>query len=418
MGFFKETFRSLRVHNYRLWAAGALVSNLGTWMQRIAQNWLVLTVLTDNNASAMGLIMALQFGPTLVLLPWVGPAADRFDRRKLLATTQVVQGMLALGLGLLTISGQVQLWHVYLFALLLGCATAFDSPARHAFVAELVGEADLSNAVALNSTSFNAARMVGPAMVGVLIGAVGTGWVFLLNAASFIAVIGSLLAIRVETLHRGRRPASKSGGLIESLRYIWRRPDLVVVFLMLFLVSAFGLNFQIFIAAMAVTVFHAGAEEFGLLSSAMAVGTVTGALLAARRGAPRFATLVGGATILGGGSALAAVMPTTWLFGLALVLTGVAAQTFITTANSFVQLRTDSFMRGRVMAFYLAILLGCTPIGSPVVGWVADFCGPRWALGVGALACLVAAGSGIGFLRRDRSKRTREGGNPPPMSGR
>ena len=200
------TFRSLSIFNYRLWAAGALVSNIGTWMQRIGQDWLVLTQLTHNNATSVGIVMALQFGPQLVLLPLTGYAADRLDLRKLLITTQSCMGALALGLGLLTITGVVQLWHVYIFALLLGCVTAFDAPARQTFVSELVGESDLSNAVGLNSTSFNAARMIGPAVAGVLIARVGTGWVFLINAASFVAVI-----VLAELSPAGRAASAEQG---------------------------------------------------------------------------------------------------------------------------------------------------------------------------------------------------------------
>src|SRR5580692_12382930 len=212
-------FRSLRGFNYRVWACGALVSNVGTWMQRIAQGWLVLTQLTHNNATAMGVVMALQSAPHLLLLPLTGFAADHFDRRKLLIGTQAAMGALAFGLGLLTISGIVQLWHVYVFAFLLGCVTAFDSPARHTFVAELVGENDLSNAVALNSSSFNAARMIGPAVAGTMIAAVGSGWVFVINGASFVAVLGSLALLRISELHVQSRAVRTRGSMVEGFRY-------------------------------------------------------------------------------------------------------------------------------------------------------------------------------------------------------
>ena len=211
-----STFASLRFHNYRLWFASALVSNVGTWMQRTTQDWVVLTQLTHHSATAMGLVMALQFGPQVLLLPLTGFAADHFDRRKLLMTTQSALGVLALGLGLLTVTGLLRLWHVDVFAFLLGCVSAFDSPANQTFVSELVGEEDLSNAVGLNSTSFNAARMIGPAAAGVLIAAVGSGWVFLLNAASFAAVLVSLSRLRVADLHRGDRAARSRGGCTGS----------------------------------------------------------------------------------------------------------------------------------------------------------------------------------------------------------
>jgi MFS family permease len=391
-------FRSLRGYNYRVWAGGAAVSNVGTWMQRTAQDWIVLTQLTRHNAAAVGIVMALQFGPQLLLLPLTGWAADHLDRRKLLMVTQATMGALALGLGLLTLTGLVQLWHVYVFALLLGCVAAFDAPARQTFVSELVTEIDLQNAVALNSTSFNVARMIGPAVAGVLIAAVGTGWVFVINAASYVAVIGAMRMLRVHELHLRQRAVRTRGSFLEGFRYVWRRPDLKAVLFMLFLIGTFGLNFPIFISTMSVTVFHAGAHQYGLLSSIMAIGSVVGALLAARRDKPRMGVLVVGASVFGAGCALAALMPGYWLFGMTLIVVGVAAQTFTTTVNSWVQLSTEPAMRGRVLAILLAILLGCTPMGAPLVGWVADAFGARWAMGVAALSGLAAAIVGWRYL--------------------
>ncbi len=394
----RGTFRSLRGFNYRVWAAGALVSNVGTWMQRTAQDWIVLTDLTRHNATAVGIVMALQFGPQVLLLPLTGFAADHLDRRKLLFLTQASMGALALGLGLLTITGIVQLWHVYAFAFLLGCVSAFDAPARQTFVSDLVAEDDVSNAVALNSTSFNGARMIGPAFAGVLIPAVGSGWVFLINAASFVAVLGSLVFLRKRELRPRVRAALSRGGFGEGFRYAWRRPDLRVYFSMLFLFGTFGLNFPIFISTMSVTVFHKGAGQFGLLTSMMAVGSVTGALLAARRAGPSAGVLLAGTTIFGVGLGLAALTPSDLLFGTALVLVGVAAQTFTTSMNSTVQLSTDPAMRGRVMALFLAIALGGTPVGAPIVGWVADRFGPRWAVAVGSAAGFGAALIGLWYF--------------------
>jgi MFS family permease len=398
----KGTFRSLGGFNYRMWATGAIVSNVGTWMQRTAQDWIVLTQLSHNNATALGVVMALQFGPMLLFLPWSGFAADHFNRRKLVIVTQASMGLLALGLGILTLSGAVRLWHVYVFAFLLGSASAFDAPARQTFVAELVGEADLSNAVALNSTSFNIARMIGPAVAGVLIAAIGSGWVFLVNAASFAAVIGSLLLLRVGDLYVKHRAPSAPGRLSEGFRYVWGRPDHIAVLTMLFLIGTFGINFPIFISTMSVSVFHVGASQFGLLTSMMAIGSVIGALLAAGRVNPRISLLVGAAALFGLACALAACMPSYGLFGLALVMIGVAAQTFTTSTNSLVQLSTDPAMRGRVMALWLAIAVGGTPLGAPIVGWVADAFSPRWALGVGAASGFAAAAVGIRYLRRHR----------------
>jgi MFS family permease len=399
------TFRSLQNRNYRIWAGGAIVSNVGTWMQRVAQDWLVLTRLTHNNATAVGVVMALQFGPQLLLLPLTGFAADILDRRKLLLATQAAMGMLALGLGALTIAGLVQLWHVHVFAFLLGCVTAFDAPARQTFVSDLVGEADLSNAVALNSTSFNAARLIGPAVAGLLIASVGSGWVFVVNAASFGAVLCSLGLLRPGELHRESRAAGTRGSFAGGFRYVWKRPDLQAVLLMLFLFGTFGLNFTIYISTMAVTAFHAGARSYGLLTSAMAVGSVAGALLSAHRAKPQFKLLIASAGVFGVGCAMAAIMPNYGLFAAALVVLGICVQTFNTSSNSLVQLSTEPAMRGRVMAILLATALGGTPIGAPIVGWVADAYGPRWALGVGAAAGLAAAFVGIRYLAKYRGLR-------------
>ncbi len=401
----RSTFHSLHVHNYRVWSAGSFVSNVGTWMQRTAQDWLVLTQLSNHNATAVGVVMALQFGPQVLFLPWTGFAADHLDRRKLLIGTQALMGCLAFGLGILTIAGLVRLWQVDVFAFLLGCAAAFDAPARQTFVSELVEDIDLSNAVALNSTSFNAARMIGPAVAGMLIAAVGTGWVFLLNAASYAAVIASLRLLRRRELHASQKAVRTPGMLVEGFRYVWGRTDLRATCFMLFLIGTFGLNFPIFISTMSVTVFHAGAGQYGFLTSTMAVGTVAGALLAARRENPQFGFLLLGASVFGIGLALAAIAPTYWLFAGALVIIGIAALTFTTATNSLMQLSTERVMRGRVMAIRLAIALGGTPIGAPLVGWVADRFGPRWALGVGAAAGLVAALVALHYLAMHRHLR-------------
>jgi MFS family permease len=398
----KGTFRSLRVFNYRVWAGGALVSNIGTWMQRTAQDWLVLAHLTNHSATAVGTVMGLQYGPQLLLLPWSGYAADRFDRRRLLIATQAMMGVLALALGLLTITGLVCLWHVYVFAFLSGCVTAVDAPARQTFVSDLVGERDLSNAVALNSMSFNLGRMVGPAVAGGVIAAVGSGWAFLINAASFAAVLVSLALLRVGELHPSARARPAGGGLAEGLRYVQSRPDLKAILCMFFLIGTFGLNFPIFISTMSVKVFHGDAGQYGMLTSVMAVGTVMGALLAAGRDRPRFGFLLSGAAVFGLGFALAAFTPSAWLFAATLVVIGVSALTFTNSTSSLMQFSTEPFMRGRVMALRLAIGVGTTPLGAPIVGWVADVFGPRCALGIGAASGFAAAGVALHYLVKCR----------------
>ena len=394
------TFRSLRSFNFRLWTAGALVSNIGTWMQRVAQDWLVLTQLTHHDASALGIVMGLQFAPQLLFLPWTGSAADRLNQRKLLMFTQATMGLLALVLGVLTIAGVVRLWHVFVFAFLSGSAAALDAPVRQTFVAEMVGDADLPNAVALNSTSFNAARMIGPAIAGLLIASVGLGWAFLLNGLSFAAVLLSMSFFRLSELRPNARAHRSASGFLQGLRYVWSKPDLRAILIMLALIGTFGLNFPIFISTMAVNVFHSDARGFGLLSSIMAVGTLSGALFAADRQRSNLTYLLVGAAVFGLGCTLAALAPGYWWFAAALVIIGVAALTLTNGTNSIMQLSTEPAMRGRVMALRLAVALGGTPIGAPIVGWVANRFGPRWALSVGAASGFIAALVAVYVLAR------------------
>lgn len=388
---FTGAFSALHSFNFRLWTAGGLVSNTGTWMQRVAQDWMVLTQLTHHDATAVGVVMGLQFAPQLLLLPWSGLAADRFNQRKLLMLTQASMGVLATALGMLTISGHVRLWHVYLFAFVFGAAAALDAPVRQTFVGELVGDGHLPNAVALNSTSFNAAQMIGPAVAGLVIAKVGTGWAFLLNGVSFGAVLLSMSLLRVSELKRSARALRVAGGFVEGLRYVWARPDLRAILVMLFLIGTFGLNFPIFISTMAVNVFHADARGFGLLSSVMAIGTVSGSLLAAIGGRPHFRTLLVGSAIFGLGCTLAGLSPGYWWFAAALAVIGMAGLMFTTATNSLMQLSTEPAMRGRVMALRVGVALGGTPIGAPIVGWVANHFGPRWSLGIGAASGIAAA---------------------------
>ncbi len=390
-----HVFRSLRSTNYRLWVSGAFVSNIGTWVQRTAQDWLVLTQLTHHNATAVGIVMALQFGPQLLWLPWTGVAADRYNQRKLLLATQATMGFLALALGLLTVLGVVRLWQVYLFAFLFGSAAAFDAPVRQTFVAELVGDEDLPNAVALNSTSFNAARMVGPAVAGLVIAGIGTGWAFIANGVSFLAVLVALAMLRVDELRPQLRAPRSEGGFGDALRYVKGRADIQCILGMLFLIGTFGLNFPIFISTMAVREFHTDARGYGILSSIMAVGSLSGAFLSARRAHPNFGALLVGSAVFGLGCTLAALAPGYWWFAATLVVIGVASLTFTNTTNSLMQLSTERAMRGRVMALRVGIALGGTLVGAPIVGWIADHAGPRWALGVGAAAGFAAAILGL-----------------------
>ncbi len=385
------TFRSLRSFNFRLWTAGGLVSNVGTWMQRVAQDWLVLTRLTQHDASALGIVMGLQFAPQLLFLPWTGSAADRLNQRKLIMLTQATMGVLAILLGALTLVGVIRLWHVYVFAFLSGSAAALDAPVRQTFVAEMVGDEDLPNAVALNAMSFNAAQMIGPAIAGLLIATVGIGWAFLLNALSFGAVLLSMSLFRLSELRASARAHRTASSFLEGLRYVWRRPDLRAILVMLFLIGTFGLNFPIFISTMAVNVFHSDARAFGLLSSIMAVGSLSGALFAAGKNRQSLASLLAGAGVFGLGCILAALAPGYWWFAAALTVIGAAALILTNGTNSIMQLSTEPAMRGRVMALRVGVALGGTPVGAPIVGWVANHFGARWALGVGAGAGFTAA---------------------------
>ncbi len=378
------TFHSLSIHNYRLYASGALVSNVGTWMGRVAQDWLVLTQLTDHSSTALGAVTGLQFLPFLLLAPWAGMVADRFSKRRILLLTQSFMALSTLGLGALVVTGAVQLWHVYTFALLQGMATAIDNPARQTYVSEMVPREHLSNAVALNSASFNAGRLVGPGVAGLLIAGLGTGIAFLVNGVSFLFVIASLLLMRVRELTPAPR-ARGAGQIRQGLAYVRARPDLMLIMALVFVLGTFGMNFQMTTALMATQEFHMGAGAYGLLGSVMAVGSLSAALLAARRRNPRLRVLVAALGAFTVASALAALAPTYPLFALALVPVGLSALTALTTANAIVQMSVDARMRGRVMALYMAIFMGGTPLGAPMIGKIGDTFGARWTIGVGTV---------------------------------
>jgi MFS family permease len=396
-------FGSLRERNYRLFASGQIVSLIGTWMQRVAQDWLVLE-LSGKDPVALGVAAALQFLPTLFLSLWAGVLADRMDKRRLLMLLQGSMGLCALGLGLLDVTGVAQLWQVYLFCLVLGCFSAVETPVRQSFVVEMVGKAQVANAVALNSMTFNLARIVGPAIAGVLITVIGTGWVFLGNFLSFAAVLTGLALMDPSRLHRGRPAPRERGQLREGLRYVRGRPDLVMLMVLVFLVSTFGMTFFTTLAVAAANVFHQDASGYGLLSTMLAVGTLTGATLAARRstrGRPRLRMLFIGGLVFGALEIVLGVMPTYLAFGLMLIPIGAALMTFTTTANSTVQLSVTPQMRGRVMGLYMLVFLGGNPIGGPLTGWLADAFGGRAPFIAGGVVSVVAtAACGLILMRR------------------
>jgi MFS family permease len=380
------TFASLSVRNYRIYATGAFVSNIGTWMGRVAQDWLVLTELTRHSSSALGIVTGLQFLPFLLLAPWTGVVADRFAKRRLLAVTQTALALSSLGLGLVTVTGHAQLWMVYVAALWTGVATAFDNPARQTFVSEMVPRDRLTNAVALNSASFNAGRLIGPGLAGLTIAAFGTGWTLLTNTLTFVAVLLALAAMRNGELKPAPRLARGKGAITEGVRYVRNRPDIQLVMLLVFVLGTFGMNFQVTTALMATKEFGKGPEEYGLLGSIMAIGSLTAALLSARRAEARLRTLLVALVGFTAATAFASLAPTYVLFAIALVPTGLAALTALTTANAMVQTRVDPAMRGRVMALYMAIFMGGTPLGAPLIGWIGDAWGPRWTIAIGTIA--------------------------------
>jgi MFS family permease len=393
-------FRSLRVRNYRLYAGGQLVSLTGTWMQRVAQDWLVLEL--TNSGTALGIVTALQFLPSLLFGLWGGLLADRYDKRKLLLATQTGLALVALILGVLDVTGIVRYWQVLVLALALGLVSAIDSPVRQSFVVEMVGPDDLTNAVGLNSTIFNSARILGPAVAGVMITAIGTGWAFVANGISSIAVLTGLALMRPAELRPSPAIDRIRGQLRAGLHYVRQRQDLLLTMVMVFVVGTFGLNFQITTALLAKQVFHRSATGYGLLSTALAVGACVGAVLATRRRTrPSLLFLLLAAMAFGLLEILAGSMPGFGATALMLVLVGLAMLTFTTAANSSVQLGVEATMRGRVMALYLMCFLGGTPVGAPIVGWVATTVGARWGMIGGGLVCMaMAVGMALYLVRR------------------
>ncbi len=396
------TFRALANSNYRLWLIGAFISNIGTWLQRTAQDWIVIADLSDQNASAVGIVVMFQFLPQIVLLPLTGWAADRLDRRKLLLTTQICMAILALILGVLALTNMIVLWHVYACALALGIVAAFDAPARHAFVSDVVSENEVPNAVALNSVSFNSARLIGPAIAGLLIALVGAGWVFMINLLSFIPLLSALVILGGRSLAgcEAKRETSHKMGFLDGFRYLGAHREMIVMLVMSSLVCGLGMNFSVYLSAMTVHVFGGHAGQYGLLISMMAIGSISGALITASRPKPNFGFMVCLPAIYAMASVLVAWSPNYLTFSGLLIVLGLSLQLFTTSSNTFMQTSTSRAYRGRVMAIVLATMMGSTALGAPFVGWVADTIGARWSIGVGAVFGMLAfCIGGIYYLR-------------------
>ena len=386
----RQTFSSLRIRNFRLFFVAQLISVSGTWMQAVAQAWLVLH-LTGSGVD-LGIVVGLQFLPMLLLGPFGGLMADRANKRNLLFATQSAGGLLALVLGTLVVTDTVVLWQVYLLAGLLGVVNLFDNPARQTFMIEMVGRDDLPNAVSLNASVMNASRVVGPAIGGVIITVFGLGVCFFVNAASYVAVIVGLAMMRTSELHLTEPVARARGQVREGFRYVWATPALRNVLLAVSLIGIFAYNFTVTLALLAKVTFHGGAGAYAVLTSCMGAGAVIGGLLAAHRARPTPRLLQVLALIFGGLLAAVAFAPTLLAADLLIVLMGAASIGFIATANATLQLTSDPGMRGRVMALYAMAFLGTTPIGAPLVGAIAQWTNPRIALLTGAVATVVAAG--------------------------
>jgi MFS family permease len=402
-----QMFRALeRSPNYRLYFAGSVVSNTGTWMQRVAQDWLVLS-LPGTGGSELGITTGLQFLPILLLSPYAGVIADRFPKRRMLQVTQASMAVTSLALGLVAVSGHAEVWMVYSLAFLFGIGAAFDGPARQSFVSEMVDRDDLTNAVGLNGAAFNVARLAGPATAGLLIawwggGAEAAGWVILLNAVSFGAIIGQLQRMDVSRLHQADLQPRSPGMLLDGVRYVRSQPTMLLVLVLVFFAGTFGMNFQITSALMATQEFGKGAGEFGVLGSAVAVGSLTAALLNARRTRIRLRLLVLSAAAFGVAEIVAGLMPTYLSFALFVPVIGLFTITLLNSANATMQLASEPAYRGRVMALYMTVVMGGTPLGSPLIGAIGEHLGARWTLIVGGAMVLV--GVGLALLVYERSR--------------
>jgi MFS family permease len=395
-----KTFSSLHIRNFRLFLVGQLISMTGTWMQTVALGWLVLTM--TNSGVAVGVTLALQFGPILLGGLWGGLLADRFDKRRILIRTQSAAGIVATALFAISISEIATLPMIFFLTFLLGCVTAIDNPARQSFVTEMVGPDHVTNAVSLNSAVFNASRIIGPAFAAVVIATIGLPWAFLFNGLSFAGVIAAMFLMDPSALHREPPVQRGRGQLRAGLRYVWVKPELRYTVLLVAVVATLGLNFSVVLPLMARFVFDKGAETFGVLTSAMAAGALTGALVSAARTRPTRRLLLGSAAAFGALTISAAAAPTLSVLTLLLPFVGAASITFIATANATLQLNSGSAMRGRVMALHGLVFLGSTPLGGPLIGWISEEFGARAGLAVGGAATLVAAVGLAALLRRGK----------------
>ena len=401
---FRRTFSSLAVRNYRLYFFGQVVSQTGTWMQTVAQDWLVLGL--TGRALPVGITTALQFLPVLLFGLWSGAIADRFEKRRILLLTQGTMAVLALVLGVLTVAGAVRLWMVYALAFLLGCTTAVDNPARQSFMGELVGTDRIANAVSLNSASFNLARIAGPSFAGIVLAAWGIAPAFFLNAASFGAVLFALAIMDRAQISASAAAQRGSGGVAEGLRYVWATPGIRGPLLLVAAVATLGINFRVVLPVLARFAFNGGPHEYGLLASLFAAGSFLGALGTASFGLPSYRRMVAAAALFGAVALAAALAPTLAWEGAALVPLGAASITFLSTANSLIQIHTEPEKRGRVMALYAVVFLGSTPIGGGLVGWMSEVFGPRAGLWIAAASGL--GGAALAAWRR-RVGRARDG---------
>ena len=393
----RRTFASLGVRNYRLYFTGQAISLTGSWMQIVAQSWLVLHL--TGSGTALGTVTALQFLPMLVAAPYGGVIAGRFSKRKLLLATQATSGMLALILGVLVTTGSIQLWMVYVLALALGLVNAVDNPARQTFVHEMVGPDQLRNAVSLNSIEVNLSRVVGPALAGLVIATLGMGPCFLINAASFVAVLACLWMISPGDLLLTEPLERRRGQLLEGFRYALRTPTVRTVLLMMFLIGMFTYEFMVTLPLMAKYVFHAGAGVNAMLTAGLGVGAVIGGLVTNGRGKPDVANLSFAALGFGMGTSLVALAPTLPLAIAGMMFTGVFSLRFTALCNTILQLESTDTMRTRVMALWAVAFMGSTFFGGPIIGWIGEHAGARWALGLGGLVGVMTAGAGLLAVR-------------------